>query len=1014
MINKIKNLFENNSKYMKEAESYFVKIKEEEKKVANLSVEEMRKRVNEMKAELRKLVDEIPASDKMSVRKIQRTNKFPEKEKRVQEKLWEFLPEFYAMVNQVYKNKLGFGYHDVQYKAATILAIGQRLVEMKTGEGKTMTFQLPLALYSLAGRGSHLATVNDYLSKVGGEYAGHILSELGISVGVITPSACYKFISDNEIKTLKGEDAFAERKSEKMQIDAMKGLNLIETPKKQAYRSDVTFATNVELGFDYLRDNMAQDIASISQRELYFCIIDEADSILIDEARTPLIISSIPNDSDTEKYTRFANAVKELDEGTHYTVDHKSHSALLTDEGISVVEAKLQVANLWDDLSMAYHMENALKAKTLYLKNDQYLVRNGEVVIVDEFTGRIMSGRRYSEGLHQAIEAKEGVEIKQESKTMATITYQNFFRMYKVICGGSGTVMTESEEFYKIYGVECIDIPTNKPSVRKDKSDRVFKNEQAKFRSVVKDIAEQYKVGRPVLIGTVSVEKSEYLSKLLDQEGVVHEVLNAKYHEQESRIVTGAGKKGSVTVATNMAGRGTDIVIGGGSRGDEAWKEVVELGGLYVIGTERHDSRRIDNQLRGRTGRQGEPGETRFYVSMDDQIMRVLGGEVIQRLMSMAKMDEDMPIELRIFSKQIETAQKRVEGMNFDSRKRVVEYDDVMNHHREIFYSRRQNLLRRLENALGKFIKDDQVVDINLSENKERASEFEKLLTKAKQEVKEFVEGRIRKEADHIVDLNLQGKFNDKMAQELVKDYFTFVPEELLAKSASKSVLSLQKDIFEEVKNLKVEEVTKYFEDLTQKVWQDRLNEFKEDFYPLAKSVVLQQMDTKWVDHLEIMKDIKEGIGLQGYAQKDPLIEYQNKAFGIFDSFIVSIDAEIAKNIIRLRKVDATKQRIQTPVQIITNEDEVEDIFTGDREFLPGSQPKAKSVIQDIEAKHRKTLANLKSNAQSGSRTIKKEKVIGRNDKVTVKYSDGKIVKDVKYKKVMGDVESGRAELVNS
>ncbi len=1010
MINKLTSVFDSNNKQIKKTEPTLKKIRDLEKQVSQMSIDQIKKRVSEMKADLAKNKAEIPEDSKRSLRKVERTKGLPSYEIEIQEKLRNYLPEVFAFVNEIYKRKMGFGYHDVQLQAGIVLADGQRLVEMKTGEGKTMTFQLPLALYAIAGRGAHLATVNDYLAKIGAEYAGHILSDLGISVGVITPQESYKFITDEEVKSLKGEESYGERKKQRMQIDNMTGLNLLSCTKKQAYECDITYGTNNEFGFDYLRDNMASDLSRVSQRELYFCIIDEADSILIDEARTPLIISATPSDSDTEKYVRFASAVRDLIEDVDYTVDHKDRAVTLTEEGIKKVESILEVPNLWDDYSMAYHLENALKAKALFKKDDEYLLRNGEVLIVDEFTGRVMKGRRYSEGLHQAIEAKEGVEIKQESKTYATITFQNFFRMYKILCGGSGTVLTEAEEFFKIYGLESMEIPTNKPTIRADHQDRIFKNQTAKFRAVAADIKERYEKGQPVLIGTVSVEKSELLSRLLDEQGIPHEVLNAKYHEQEARIVALAGRKGAVTVATNMAGRGTDIVIGGGSRGDDAWKEVVELGGLYVIGTERHDSRRIDNQLRGRTGRQGEPGETRFYVSLDDEIMRVLGGEVMSRILGMVRMDEDMPIELKLISKQIETAQKRIEGMNFDSRKRVVEYDDVMNQHREVFYSKRFSFLNRVENSLGRFKDDAKFLDLNLEENKDLRSNYESKVIEAQNNIKSEIEDIVMEEAAKIVTLNSQGKLSDKDIEELTKDFLTLIPEDYLSGILETSESEVSEKIAESLKGKKFIDIQNYLLDLVNKAFIQRLSEFRSDLYPLSKQLVLQQMDFKWVDHLEIMTDIRHGIGLQGYAQKDPLVEYKNKAFGVFESLIRNINSEIARSLFRIQKVARQEQ----PVNISTNEEEIEDILVGDREsIVSGGNNKLKSIIQDLEKNRQSTEATAKGNLSEGNATIKKGvKEFGRNDKVSVKYSDGKIVKDVKYKKVEDDVKSGKASIL--
>jgi preprotein translocase subunit SecA len=502
------------------------------------------------------------------------------------------------MIREVMRRDFDRRHFDVQLLAGVLLAQGQKLVEVKTGEGKTQIFHLPLFLYSLVGRGAHMVTVNEYLARRDGEYAGQVASRLGLRVGVITPgNKSYMFILNSEVKELKGEEVFKQiDQDKKPTIASMQGLNLLEVTKQDAYLCDVTYGINNEFGFDYLRDNMTWELSQRAQRELYFCVVDEADSILIDEARTPLIISAVPEDTDTDKYYRFAGAVKNLEEEKDYTVDYKSKSVMLTEDGIANAERALGVENLWADYSFAHHLENALKAKALFLKDDQYIIRNNEVLIVDSFTGRVLPGRRYSEGLHQAIEAKEGVEVQKESQTYASITFQNYFRLYKVLCGGSGTIITEAEEFFQIYGLESVAIPTNMPVIRQDLPDLIYKDEESKFNAVVEEIKERHEKGQPILVGTTSVEKSERLSGKLDELQIPHSVLNAKYHEQEAHIVAHAGEKGAVTVATNMAGRGTDIPLE---------KGVTELGGLAVIGTERHEARRIDNQLRGRSDVRG-------------------------------------------------------------------------------------------------------------------------------------------------------------------------------------------------------------------------------------------------------------------------------------------------------------------------------------------------------------------------------------------------------------------------
>jgi preprotein translocase subunit SecA len=681
-----------NQRAIKQVEPLVDEILVKEDEYKNKDIDEMRKQVEQMRTEIKKLIDTIPPMARMPLAN-EEFKKYDAIEKQIRDLLQSYVIDLFAILREVNRRKLGKPHYPVQLKAATILAKGHSLTELRTGEGKTQVFHLPAALYGLTGRGSHVITVNDYLARRDGEYAGHAFADLGISVGIITPQASYKFVPDDQLKATKGVDAQKERENlDISKLSDMKGVNLVECTKKEAYQQDVLYATNNEVGFDYLRDNMVFDIEERVQKELYFCIVDEADSILIDEARTPLIISA-PAEASNDLYEKFAQIVKNLKVDKHYNVDEKVRSVTLTDEGVEYVEKLLGVQNLWEDYRLAHHLDNALKAEVLYKVDDDYLIKDGEILIVDEFTGRVLAGRRYSEGLHQAIEAKESVEIKRESKTMATITFQNYFKLYKILSGGSGTILTEAEEFYKIYNLDSFEIPTNQPIIREDLTDKVYKDKKAKFNAVSEAIAEIHKTGQPILIGTASIEDSEYLSGILDKKNIEHEVLNAKFHEREASIVANAGLKNAVTVATNMAGRGTDIPLGEG---------VTDLGGLYIIGTQRHEARRVDNQLRGRGGRQGDPGITQFYTALDDEIMRIQGGEIVSKLMTATKLPDDMPIESKIIGRSIETAQKKMEGAHFDTRKRVVDYDNVINQQREIFYLRRLNLLSLSADALNK------------------------------------------------------------------------------------------------------------------------------------------------------------------------------------------------------------------------------------------------------------------------------------------------------------------------
>lgn len=598
------------------------------------------------------------------------------------ESLDQILPEAFATVREAARREIGQRHFDVQLIGGIVLHQG-KIAEMKTGEGKTLVATLPLYLNALEQKGAHLVTVNDYLAKFQGEWMGRIYDRLNLTVGIIQNQGV-SYIFDRGHGAKNSEEGAAE----------VKDINLRPCSRKEAYLADITYGTNNEFGFDYLRDNMAQSLEQLSQRELNFAIVDEVDSILIDEARTPLIISA-PAEESADLYAKFAQIAPQLKEKVDFDLDEKARAVSLTDEGIKKIEQILSIPNVYEtqNITLVHHLEEALKAQILFKRNRDYIVKDGEVVIVDEFTGRLMPGRRYSEGLHQAIEAKEGVEIKRESLTMATISFQNLFRIYKKLSGMTGTAATEAEEFNKIYKLDVVEIPTNQPMVRSDRQDQIYKTEDAKFNAIVEKIKELNEAGQPVLVGTISVAKSEKLSKLLKRSGVKHQVLNAKHHEQEAKIIAQAGRNSAVTVATNMAGRGVDILLGGNPVDEKEKTNVVNSGGLFVLGTERHESRRIDNQLRGRAGRQGDPGVSQFYVSMEDDLMRIFGGQRLQNIMQRLGLPDDVPIEHGLISKSIESAQRRVEGHNFDIRKHLVEYDDVMNKQREVLYRKRKKIL---------------------------------------------------------------------------------------------------------------------------------------------------------------------------------------------------------------------------------------------------------------------------------------------------------------------------------
>lgn len=963
-----------NQRAIKQVEPLVDEILVKEDEYKNKDIDEMRKQVEQMRTEIKRLIDTIPPMARMPLAN-EEFKKYDAIEKQIRDLLQSYVIDLFAILREVNRRKLGKPHYPVQLKAATILAKGHSLTELRTGEGKTQVFHLPAALYGLTGRGSHVITVNDYLARRDGEYAGHAFADLGISVGVITPQASYKFVPDNQLKATKGEDAQKERDNlDISKLSDMKGINLIECTKKEAYQQDVLYATNNEVGFDYLRDNMVFDIEERVQTELYFCIVDEADSILIDEARTPLIISA-PAEASNDLYEKFAQIVKKLTVDKHYNVDEKVRSVTLTDEGVEYVENLLGVKNLWEDYRLAHHLDNALKAEVLYKVDDDYLIKDGEILIVDEFTGRVLAGRRYSEGLHQAIEAKEGVEIKRESKTMATITFQNYFKLYKILSGGSGTILTEAEEFYKIYNLDSFEIPTNQPIIREDLTDKVYKNKKAKFNAVAEAIAEIHKTGQPILIGTASIEDSEYLSGILDKKNIEHEVLNAKFHEREASIVANAGLKNAVTVATNMAGRGTDIPLGEG---------VTDLGGLYIIGTQRHEARRVDNQLRGRGGRQGDPGITQFYTALDDEIMRIQGGEIVSKLMTATKLPDDMPIESKIIGRSIETAQKKMEGAHFDTRKRVVDYDNVINQQREIFYLRRLNLLSLSADALNK-------------DDKEKAKEA---LGSIKLKIKDL----LNQEVEFLINEHFIEQREDKIDKiKLINDFADLAVDRDIIQSYEKvsSIKLAKKDLKSletEFEKLGIAKIKKVLSDTVNDLVDKKLKEFDEALPEIYKIVNLQIMDQLWTDHLDAMGDLREGIGLRGYAQRDPLVEYKNEAYQLFEKFINSINSQFARRILKIRAV--AKPKVDKKIE--TNSEDIDDVSNETREMEP-TTPKvtvqSSRVLRELEQSVRK---NLQTNDTAQESTKVNKHVIGRNDPCPcgsgLKYKKCGLINSLKHK----------------
>jgi len=807
---------------------------------------------------------------------LKKTEEFKKRVKNGED-LDEILPDAFALAREAAKRTIGQRHFDVQLEAAICLAQG-KIAEQKTGEGKTLSAVPALYLHSLTGKSVHLVTVNDYLARRDAGWMGAVFNFLGLSVSSIISDQSFLY----DPKTINKD------------VSDFRLLHLKPIDRKEAYKADVVYGINSEFGFDYLRDNMAQDLESMSQRGHYFAIVDEVDSVLIDEARTPHIISA-PDQAPTQKYYEYAKLVTKLVPEIDYKVDEKLRTAHLTEHGVSKIEKLYGIKDIYEkDFDTVYHLEAALKARTLFHREKDYIVKDNQVILVDEFTGRLMEGRRLSEGIHQAIEAKEGVTIQRESKTLATVSLQNYFRMYERLAGMTGTAVTEAEEFNKIYKLDVLEIPTNNPMIRKDFSDAIYKTSRAKFSAVADEIEKAYKIGQPVLVGTTSIEKNEIVSQLLRRRGIKHEVLNAKNHVREAEIIKKAGEKGAVTVATNMAGRGVDIILGGDTpkyedgrekRGTKEWevwekkhKEVLDAGGLLVIGTERHESRRIDNQLRGRAGRQGDPGSSRFYVGLDDEIMRLFGGDTISGLMTRFKMPENVPLQHPIVSRAIEQAQTKVEGYNFDIRKHLVDYDDVLNKQREIIYQRRRTVLEA-----GQEDKDN-----------------------LKDEIKEKINTAI---INLVNLLSVETYDREKSINEKIVDSFaTIIPFDENSKAQITKQLEQVNDI-----DKKIEFLTKVSEDI-YKMRDEQMG--RELMRQVERFVMLSVIDNLWMDHLDAVDNLRQGIGLRGYGQKDPLVEYKNEAFAMFEKLILAIDDEIVHRIYKVQVQQApTIQKQDTKIQ---------------------------------------------------------------------------------------------------
>lgn len=823
-----------------------------------------RKRLKKRAQEVEKLADKYK---KLSDTKLKAQT--GELKKRLgKESLDAILPDAFALVREVATRTLGQRHFFVQIMGGIVLHEGS-VAEMKTGEGKTLVSTLPVYLNALTEKGVHVVTVNDYLAQRDAGWMGQIYNFLGLSVAVIM--ADHSFIYDADYTNEEHADE--------------RFRHLKPCSRREAYLADITYGTNNEFGFDYLRDNMVREVDQLRQRDLHFAIVDEVDSILIDEARTPLIISA-PSVTSGTQYARFAKIVRQLKK-EDYETDEKRKTVILTDSGTEKIEKILAIDNLYgpDQISTIYHLQQALRAQTLFTRDKDYVVtKDGEIVIVDEFTGRLLPGRRYNEGLHQAIEAKEGVEVQEESTTLATISFQNYFRLYEKLSGMTGTALTEAEEFHQIYKLDVVDVPTNKPVVRDDRPDRIYRTEAGKFKAIIEEIKKMNEKGQPVLIGTVSVEKNELLGHLLKKAGVSHEVLNAKNNEREAAIIAKAGGKGAVTLATNIAGRGTDIVLG---------KGIKELGGLFVLGSERHESRRIDNQLRGRTGRQGDPGATQFFVSTEDDLMRIFGGEKIGNVMNRLKVADDQPIENRMISKSLENAQKKVEGFHFDQRKNVVQYDDVMNRQRQAVYSMRKEILKAEDISKRIKIIIDDVVDLMA---------HDPMLT--------------------------QPGFDD-----VVKEVFPLEEvalDRLFAGDSAKFADSLKK----EARELYEARETAFTPEIMRKIERD---------------IYLQVLDNLWMQHLENMDHLREGIHWMSVGQQDPLVEYRRQGQQIFEEMQVELRHSIVRTLMNAQPIDESQLNapIETELTRAARQsvDNLDEVSEADQEF-EASDFMNKKVIQ--------------------------------------------------------------------
>lgn len=821
------------------------------------------------------------------------------------ESLDALLPEAFAVCREVSKRVLKQRHYDVQLIGGSVLHHGQ-IAEMRTGEGKTLTATLAVYLNALTGKGVHVVTVNDYLAMRDSAWMGRVYYALGLSTSSIQHEAAYLYDPEyrqpqEEDEKEKDEDDDEEKEKSETQSFRIQHDFLRPCSRKEAYLADITYGTNNEFGFDYLKDNLVPDLNRMVQRPLHFAVIDEVDSILIDEARTPLIISGQAEES-TGMYTTFAQMVSKLTENEDYNVDEKLRAATLTEAGFSRIENLLGMKDMYTtaNISMLHHIEQALKARALFKRDKDYVVKDNEVVIVDEFTGRMMHGRRYSEGLHQAIEAKEGVKIQRESQTYATVTFQNYFRLYEKLSGMTGTAATEAEEFAKIYKLEVVMIPTNKPMIRQDKQDRIYISEKGKYAAVVEEIKQCHECGQPVLVGTISIERNEYLSALLEREGVPHKLLNAKNHEKEAEIIAQAGRFGAVTIATNMAGRGVDIILGGNPPEPDEAERVRSIGGLCVIGTERHESRRIDNQLRGRAGRQGDEGMSLFFISLEDDLMRIFGSERMKGMLGKLGAPEDMPIENSFITKCIEEAQRKVESHHFDTRKHLLEYDDVINKQREVIYKRRKDILEEFEREGDASVIPSEARNPDDSETPQTLREM--VVAMIEDEIQHVVTFHTTKEEDQSHEWNIQ---------EIYETVHTIFPISQEDRRELKDIYESSDRVLSEPE--KRTHIISYLCHLARQSFAALevhiAENMKKQGVPMAphvamayieKDLLIRCIDTLWIEHLEAIDHLRTGIGLRGYGQHDPLVEYKREAFRLFSGLLSLIHRQVVYSIFKI------------------------------------------------------------------------------------------------------------------